>query len=416
MAKLLYDLKGALGRRMKMYDTKVEIETVATAGSFMTGNLTDGKKTIFYEDVVGVQYCPQPLNLVTVGYLQFETASAQMNQSGSNQFSENTFTYKHDSNGITDRMMEKIYNEVCNLIETVKHQRNAEPASSSTLIQTVIDQKLEKIEPALNINPNASEESLITRINMFIEDEKWEYASSYANYVLDMNPTNGYVYYLMLLIDRKVKTDEELFSLGQSIQENPNLKYIERYGSPELVNKILKIDSNISDNLQQIEANNAIYEQGISLMNKNQAVYLEKAIEKFALIKGWRDSQEQIRKCEDKIKQIPYSEAYELMRKGDIQSLAEAVILFNQYPDYRDSREMIKSCRKRIQDIKTDTIDSVKVQIESIDAEEVNKGINELVKLYDLNNKYNLFNDDLISLIKKGKSNLIAIKMKPKQQ
>ena len=80
--------------------------------------MTDGEKTIFYSDVMGVQF-KKSGNLI--GYLQFETASVQMNNQNSNMFSENTFTFEHGKNGISNEQMEAIYHYVCDLIEAIKY-------------------------------------------------------------------------------------------------------------------------------------------------------------------------------------------------------------------------------------------------------------------------------------------------------
>lgn len=118
MARLLYDLTGVRGRSMKLYDTKCVINTTAGIGSFMTGNSTDGEKTIFLKDVVGVQF---KKSASLIGYLQFETPSMQMNNSNSNMFSENTFTFEAGKNGITNEFMESLYHYVVDRIEELKY-------------------------------------------------------------------------------------------------------------------------------------------------------------------------------------------------------------------------------------------------------------------------------------------------------
>jgi hypothetical protein len=44
-----------------------------------------------------------------------------MNNQNSNMFSENTFTFEHGRNGITNEQMEAIYNQVCDMIEAIKY-------------------------------------------------------------------------------------------------------------------------------------------------------------------------------------------------------------------------------------------------------------------------------------------------------
>ena len=111
-------LSGVRGRRLALYTRKCEIITDVTLGSILTNNATDGRKTIFFSDCVGVQYkrC-----VMTIGYLQLETASGQMNNASSNAFSENTFTFE-PINGITNMLMDEIYDFVRIRIEAYKYK------------------------------------------------------------------------------------------------------------------------------------------------------------------------------------------------------------------------------------------------------------------------------------------------------
>lgn len=90
----VFKMDGCRGRSIEVYTDRVVIMTDVTLGSVMTSNATDGIKTIFYHDIVGIQF-KEPV--ITIGYLQLETASGQMNNLASNQFSENTFTFEKDT-------------------------------------------------------------------------------------------------------------------------------------------------------------------------------------------------------------------------------------------------------------------------------------------------------------------------------
>ena len=122
MAKLIYELEGVRGRYLKLYDTKVIIITKKTAGSLLTGNFTDGEKTLFLCDVVGVQF---KRSGGLIGYLQFETPSMQMNNKDSNMFSENTFTFESGKNGTTNDLVEQVYRYVTDRIEEIKYNTKA---------------------------------------------------------------------------------------------------------------------------------------------------------------------------------------------------------------------------------------------------------------------------------------------------
>ena len=118
MAKLIYRLHGVRGREMELYDTKCVITTRKTAGSLLTGNFTDGEKTIFLCDVVGVQFKKSG---AMIGYLQLETPSVQMNNKNDNMFSENTFTFEDGKNGVTNGLMREVYDYIVDRIEEIKY-------------------------------------------------------------------------------------------------------------------------------------------------------------------------------------------------------------------------------------------------------------------------------------------------------
>ena len=113
MSNLICSIGGARGRSIKIYDNKCIISTNVTVGSVLTHNATDGEKTIFYIDVTGVQFKESGL---TLGFLQFETPSSQMNNQSSNFFSENTFTFDKDN-----EYMRKVYEFVVARIEGYKY-------------------------------------------------------------------------------------------------------------------------------------------------------------------------------------------------------------------------------------------------------------------------------------------------------
>ena len=119
MAEMICELEGSRGRVLCLYDTKIVVKTKKTVGSLLTGNITDGEKTIYLCDIVGVQHKKSGL---LIGYLQFETPSMQMNNKNDNFFSENTFTYESGKNGITNELMEAIYKYITDRIEELKYK------------------------------------------------------------------------------------------------------------------------------------------------------------------------------------------------------------------------------------------------------------------------------------------------------
>ena len=108
----LYELKGNRGRRLTVYPYKCVIKTDVTLGSLVTHNATDGEKTIYYKDVIGIQFKKPGLS---IGFLQLETASSQGNNASSNFFNENTFTYDAYNNEIYE-----VYKYIISRLDEIK--------------------------------------------------------------------------------------------------------------------------------------------------------------------------------------------------------------------------------------------------------------------------------------------------------
>lgn len=109
----LFSIPGSLGRTLTVCKNKCIIKTDVTVGSVITGNATDGEKMIFFKHCSGLQFKEAG---ITLGYLQFETPSMQMNNQNSNFFSENTFTFE-ESHGLTNQIMREVFFYVMELVE-----------------------------------------------------------------------------------------------------------------------------------------------------------------------------------------------------------------------------------------------------------------------------------------------------------
>lgn len=118
----VYSIDGIRGRHIDIYENKCMIKTKVTIGSLITSNATDGEKTIYYRDCIGIQFKPSKL---AIGYLQFETASGMMNNKGSNFFGENTFTF--DQTVISNQKMEEVANYVRSRIDKIKSADDKPP-------------------------------------------------------------------------------------------------------------------------------------------------------------------------------------------------------------------------------------------------------------------------------------------------
>ena len=150
MSELIYDLEGVRGRHIKVFDDKCIISTRATVGSFLTGNVSDGEKTIYYVDCIGVQFKKSGFQ---IGYLQVETASGLMNNKANNFFNENSFTFENNRNNVTNELMEEVASYIKQQVEMAKNRKN-EPA----IVQISPAEELKKFKELLDIGAITQEE------------------------------------------------------------------------------------------------------------------------------------------------------------------------------------------------------------------------------------------------------------------
>lgn len=125
---LVYTIDGVRGRHIDIYKDKVVITVKVTLGSLITHNSTDGEKTIYYSDCIGVQFKQSKF---AIGYLQLETASSSGNNKNSNFFGENSFTY--DTTVISNERMIEVSNYVKSRVDAVKTGKAATVATNNTV-------------------------------------------------------------------------------------------------------------------------------------------------------------------------------------------------------------------------------------------------------------------------------------------
>lgn len=148
---LVYTIDGVRGRHIDIYTDKVVITTSVTLGSLLTHNATDGEKTIYYSDCIGVQFKQSKF---AIGYLQLETASSNGNNKASNFFAENSFTF--DETVISNERMIEVADYVKSRVDAVKKGETV-PVSLNNNNISVADELL-KLKQLLDMGVLSQEE------------------------------------------------------------------------------------------------------------------------------------------------------------------------------------------------------------------------------------------------------------------
>ncbi|MBQ7203263.1 MAG: SHOCT domain-containing protein [Eubacterium sp.] len=149
----LYSIDGVRGRHIDIFDDKCIITTKVTIGSILTHNATDGSKTIYYADVVGVQF-KEPG--ITIGYLQLETPGLTMNNAASNFFNENSFTF--DTTVIATDKMKEIAAFIESKVQEIKHSKAQQQAQAVNTTPFSVADELLKFKQLLDMGAITQEE------------------------------------------------------------------------------------------------------------------------------------------------------------------------------------------------------------------------------------------------------------------
>ena len=147
MSIFICRMAGARGRKIEVFDNKCIITTEVTLGSILTSNAMDGEKTIFYKDVVGIQFKPSKM---AIGYMQLETPSMQMNNQSSNMFSENTFTFEENASNMINQIARALQCYITSRVEGYKYgmDENLQKQNLYALFSVIVPVGLE-VNPIL---------------------------------------------------------------------------------------------------------------------------------------------------------------------------------------------------------------------------------------------------------------------------
>ena len=209
-------------------------------------------------------------------------------------------------------------------------------------------------------------EPLLKRAAIFIDDGEWEDAEAYCEKALDIDPECAQAYIYKLMIDLRVKKQDELADCKESFEENGNFKKAVRFADEDTA-AVLKGYSDAIKERNETERKEKIYNFACSLMREDTVDTYNVAISKFGEIPNWRDSQKKIEECREAINELKekaetnrknaiYNGAVTCMWKNTVVAYEAAIAEFEKIPDWKDSRNQIEYCRNKITEISNDEI------------------------------------------------------------
>lgn len=180
-----------------------------------------------------------------------------------------------------------------------------------------------------NLPPNIA--PLLQRAFMFLEDGDFTSADKYFERVLDQDPENARAYLGKLLGDLRLYKMENLATLQEPFDTEANYIKFLRFADDDLRHKLEGYNEAIKKR---------IYDRALQLMKSMRKGKCAQAINEFKIILGYRDANQQIQSCKQKI----YDEACKKMANNEYFS---AISDFQSIPHYLDANEKIEECKRK---------------------------------------------------------------------
>ena len=196
-------------------------------------------------------------------------------------------------------------------------------------------------------------EALLKRAFLFLEDGLFEKADVYVEEVLNRAPENAEAYIVKLMIELRVKTREELGNFIEPFDTSKNYQKALRFADDKLKGYIEHI--HVQSENTRLEN---IYLEATNAMSNavNEETY-KQAAAIFRRIPGYKDSAACLSTCleraENMRKDAIYSYAI-LKRRGATQlyELKRAMEEFQSISEWKDSEEQILLCQQKIEEMK----------------------------------------------------------------
>ncbi len=208
-------------------------------------------------------------------------------------------------------------------------------------------------------NGNANVAPLLKRAFMFLEDGNFEEADEYCEKVLDQDPENAQAYLGKLLAELEVKTKDKLVNCSTPFDNSNNYQKAVRFGDTALKNELKNCVDYIRKRNEETRLNDT-YNKALSIMKSAKTEEdFKSAASIFKTIPKFKDSAELAENClaqaENSRKNAIYEKAKSFFILRDkIKDYEQAIELFNSISGWKDSDQQIVKCQDRIKELKAE--------------------------------------------------------------
>lgn len=218
---------------------------------------------------------------------------------------------------------------------------------------------------ASNIGISNMVTPLMKRAFIFLEDGDWDSANEYCEKVLDINPECAEAYVCKLMIKLQVNRQDDLRNCEEPFDNDSDYKkailFANETFKSKLISYIDEIKTRINNNLVE-----TIYDEAMHIMNigntentYKEAAKLFESILQYEISDVFanecREKADECRKkVDDIVKDSYYNNGCSLMSSNYISSYRSAIKCFEAIPGWKDAEEKIQFCLEKIEEIKAE--------------------------------------------------------------
>ena len=223
------------------------------------------------------------------------------------------------------------------------------PLKKETLKETVVVQQSAETTKV---------QAMLERAFLFLEDGDWNATNEYCEKALDINPKCAEGYLGKLMVDLRVKKQEELANCAEPFDENPNYQKVIRFADDELRSTLTGIIDSINTRNENAYLED-IYNLAKETMEgaSTEETYRE-AADMFTSISEYKDSIVLAKVCYEREReertQKVYLSAKQKMKIKTVDSIKSAIDEFTSVISWKDSEELLQQCHRLLEDCEKD--------------------------------------------------------------
>lgn len=208
--------------------------------------------------------------------------------------------------------------------------------------------------PAVNVT-SENLQSVLTRIDLFLEDGEWEKADAFCEQVLNHDATNAVVYVKKLMAELRVKRMEDLANCNKSFENSNNYKKALRFADATLAETLKSYVSAIKRHDEEKRLAEAQkkqedeYSEALKIYSFAKTVEdFKKAESAFLKLSYYKDSRQKASSCKNKWQSLVYERAIKRTKSEVLYDLRKAKEEFSSLGDYKDSLIQIDDLNSKI--------------------------------------------------------------------